>query len=100
MSKSLEEKFNEWLDNLPGNTEHIDFYSYLNGYKLAQKEMQAKLDEAISVIEFYAGIGVWGTDMPKAQTAIDPCDHEAIEGYGIRGGKRAREFLKKLESEK
>ena len=62
---------------------------------------KSKLKEAVEALKFYADPGHWGTDKPGLQTSIDPCDqvnfNDDYSNYGIRGGKKAREFLKSLE---
>jgi hypothetical protein len=66
------------------------------------KALQAQLEAAREVIEFYADHRNWFEDRNKERTSIDNCDidfqkikGEYIEMEGIFGGKRARAYLEK-----
>lgn len=53
------------------------------------EELEQKFKLCIEALSFYAEIEHWG----NGGTEIDPCDHEEIAGYGVRGGRKAREVL-------
>jgi len=60
--------------------------------------LKSQLKKALEVIRFYAEGGHWGVQDTNSSVAIDPCDWCDNNGAEtFRGGKRAREFLKKLE---
>ena len=60
--------------------------------------LKSQLKKALEVIRFYAEGGHWGVQDTSSSVAIDPCDWCDNNGTEtFRGGKRAREFLKKLE---
>jgi hypothetical protein len=65
------------------------------------KELEEREKILRECIEFYAKKSVWGIAMPSDLTSIDPCDVEEVfhQEIGItnRGGKKARDTLKKLE---
>jgi hypothetical protein len=73
---------------------------FMVGYGCGFESQEHKVDELRDVLEFYAKPSVWGTDTHGVKTAIDPVDQEVVENdhstWGVRGGKKAREILKKL----
>lgn len=131
-NKSLEEKFNYFFGK-----EILPLYmhpysgelksAFEEGYKLAQLEMQEKLDqvqadknsndedylkcaakrntlerqldEAVEVIRFYADVNTWTSDNTHdpERVVIKEMDFHCIQEEGIIGGKRAREYFEKYK---
>lgn len=63
------------------------------------KNLDERLAIAVEALEFYSSPGAWGTDLPGMNTSIDPTDQERLGNFhtSIRGGKTAREALKKIK---
>lgn len=95
-NKSLEEKFEAWLEVLSGNTENLDFDSFKKGFELAQKESEEKIKKLREALEYYAESANWiheefnGRD--NNQCSIRDEDVELCSG-----GKLARKVLKEIE---
>lgn len=90
----IKKRIAEHKDTEPECHEHYEFDDI--------KTLLDMLDEAKGVIEWYGEIGHWGRSTASEDTQIDPCDWEEIsclddEYHSTRGGKRARELLKKWE---
>ena len=83
------------LDQLKEEHERVVYNAYADGRK---EVIDSELKEALEVISFYAEGAHWGVQDTSSSVAIDPCDWCDNNGTEtFRGGKRAREFLKKLE---
>jgi len=94
------------VDDPESPTWHTRYASFKRGYVEyidRIQELEAFKKEALELIRFYGNISAWGTDRAGHETAIDPCDQEEffhVVGITTRGGKRARDFLKKHEVKK
>lgn len=99
--KNIEEKFKKWTggDMIEGMGKDYVFIGFKGGYETAKLEYEERLKESEKALKFYCDPGHWGIDTPGKTTSIDPCDQEHYDdeysNYGIRGGKRAREYFKK-----
>ena len=69
------------------------------------EKLQAQLEKAEKVIEFYSNTESWGSVIPKGQPgcyevqAIDKNDFEIVN-YRNCGGKKARAYFKEKEKNK
>lgn len=82
------------------NEEQLFLMWFMIGYGCGFETQEHRIDEMLDVLKFYAKPEVWGADIPGARTSIDPVDQEVVENghstYGTRGGKKARDIIKKL----
>lgn len=76
---------------------------FMMGYGSGFESQEDKINEMLDVLEFYAKPSTWGIDAPSVQSSVDPSDQELVENdhraYGVRGGRRAREIIKRLFKE-
>jgi hypothetical protein len=91
VDKTIREKYLEWVGDqskrIPNDPRDWGQIVFEVGYEIAKKEMEERLKEAVSVIEFYS----------KETPSPGGCTDENFT-YVIRmafaSNKRAREFLK------
>lgn len=73
------------------------------GYGCGFETQEHRIAIAKECLEFYSRPSSWGIDKPGANTSIDPCDQECLENEhtisDIRGGKKAREAIRKIFKE-
>lgn len=107
IKQALEIFKNELTKHLPvGRIEHQYINSLSDQFDMivCLKEIKTRIKEAEEALKFYCDPGHWGINKPGATTSIDPCDQEHYDdeysNYGIRGGKRAREYFKKWSNDK